>query len=199
MTAMGTVLRYPPPRAREETTAWVGMVIFLGSWAMLFGALFFAYGFIRARSNGWPPGDVPTLPVLWPAFNTLVLGLSSLSLHRGLRVLQRGERLPSIVWIGAANVLGLLFLVSQVVLWISLYRLGLKPHSGGPYASVFYGLTWFHALHVLVGMAGLGLVMIQVWKGQVSAARYLPMRLWTMYWHFVGIVWTLLFVSVFLI
>jgi cytochrome c oxidase subunit 3 len=196
---MGDVLRYPSPRAREETTAWLGMVIFLASWAMLFAALFFAYGFVRARADSWPPSDVPLLPVLWPAFNTLVLALSSGALQHGLRSVQRGETRASTISVAGAIFLGVLFLGSQVLFWTSLYRVGLRPNTGGPYASVFYGLTWFHALHVLVGIVGLGLVLKQLWKNQLSAARHLSMKLWTMYWHFVGIVWGLLFVSVFLI
>jgi heme/copper-type cytochrome/quinol oxidase subunit 3 len=199
MAVMGNVLRYPSPRVREDTTAWLGMVIFLASWAMLFAALFFAYGFIRTRSESWPPSDVPLLPVSWPAANTLVLALSSAAVQRGLRAIQRGETRASTRSVVGAALLGVIFLLSQLLLWSALYRLGLKPSTGGPYASVFYGLTWFHALHVLVGVFGLAWVASQLWRGWLSPARHLPLKLWTMYWHFVGVIWGLLFISVFLI
>src|SRR3981081_4014911 len=90
MTAMGEVLPYRPPRAREETTAYLGMVVFLGSWAMMFAALFFAYGFVRTRSVAWPPADLPELPWGTPALNTLVLLPSSTSLQYGLRGIRAG-------------------------------------------------------------------------------------------------------------
>ena len=63
---MGAIVPYPPPRARQEWTAYLGMVIFLGSWAMMFGSLFFAYGMVRARSDAWPPPDLPELPLGLP-------------------------------------------------------------------------------------------------------------------------------------
>src|ERR1700687_392226 len=85
MTAMGEVLPYRPPRAREDTTAYLGMVVFLGSWAMMFAALFFAYGFVRTRSVAWPPPDLPELPWETPALNTLILLSSSASLQYGFR------------------------------------------------------------------------------------------------------------------
>jgi cytochrome c oxidase subunit 3 len=199
MAVMGNVLRYSSPRVREDTTAWLGMVIFLASWAMLFAALFFAYGYIRTRSESWPPSDVPLLPVLWPGVNTLILALSTAAVQRGLHAVQRGETRASARSVAGAAILGLVFLISQALFWSSLYRVGLRPNTGGAYASVFYGLTWFHALHVLVGIFGLAWVVSQLWRGWLSPARHLSLRLWTMYWHFVGVIWGLLFVSVFLI
>jgi cytochrome c oxidase subunit 3 len=199
MSVMGDVLPYRPVKARDETTAWLGMVIFLGSWAMLFAALFFAYGFVRTHVATWPPGDLPPLPVAWPAVNTVLLAASSAALQLGVGAIRRG----AVRWLGpavsAASLLGAGFLVSQGFLWRALYAAGLKPSTGGPYASVFYGLTWLHAVHVLVGLGGLVWVSAKAFGGAYVPARFLPVRLWTMYWHFVGIIWGLMFVSVFVI
>jgi len=199
MYPMGDVLRYRPPRAHEETTAYVGMVIFLASWAMMFAALFFAYGYVRSRAAVWPPPDLPLLPILLPLLNTAVLGGSSAALQLGGWWIARGN-VHRLVWaLGVAVALGALFLALQVVLWSNLYGQGLRPSTGGPYGSVFYGLTCFHALHVLVGLGGLAWLWRQGSVGLLSAARHLPLRLWTMYWHFVGVVWALMLVSIFLI
>ncbi len=199
MVAMGEVLPYRPPRAREETTAYLGMIIFLASWAMMFAAMFFAYGFVRARSIAWPPPDVPELPIALPALNTLVLCASSASMQYGLAAIRRGAS-RTLGWALLSTVgLGALFLGLQVSLWLRLYGKGLRPETGGPYGSVFYGLTWFHALHVIVGLVALAVLCGKAFAGTFSAARYLPLRLWTLYWHFVGVVWTLMFVSIFLI
>jgi cytochrome c oxidase subunit 3 len=188
------ILQIPRPRAREENTAWLGMLIFLGSWAMLFAGLFFAYGAIRAATQGWPPAGLPRLPFWLPLGNTLVLGLSSATLQIGLLRLRRNREAT---WpIAASFVLGLLFLGLQLALWITVWRAGLLP-TAGPYPSVFWALTTFHALHVLVGLGALGALAWRTARGIYNAARHLPVRLWTMYWHFVGAVWLLIFASVF--
>lgn len=199
MTTMGEVLPYRPLKAREETTAWLGMVLFLASWAMLFASIFFAYGFVRAHSAQWPPEDLPRLPRLWPLVNSVVIAASSAVLQYGLVQVRRGK--PRLLGpaLAATVLLGAGFLVLQVLLWQSLYQQGLHADTGGPYASVFYGLTWLHALHVAVGLVGLSLLCRRAFRGEFSPARHLPVRLWAMYWHFVGIVWALMFVSVFLI
>jgi heme/copper-type cytochrome/quinol oxidase subunit 3 len=199
MGAMGDVLQYRPPKARAETTAVMGMVIFLSSWAMMFASLFFAYAFVRTKSPTWPPDGLSPLPRLLPAASTVVLGLSSLLLQRGIKIVKASA--PGSLWrsLLGAVLLGVLFLTLQTYLWLTLYAGGLKPSSGGSYTSVFYGLTWLHALHVVVGLVGLAVVARRAFAGEFNAARYLPVRLWAMYWHFVGVVWLLMFVSVFLL
>jgi len=183
----------PPPR--DEVTAWLGMVIFLGSWAMMFAALFFAYGLVRARAPSWPPLDQPALPLLVPAVNTAVIGFSSAALVAAMRALRvRRVRAPA-RWLALAASLGGAFLVLQALVWARLLALGLVP-SGGPFASVFYALTAFHALHVLVGLVAL------VWLASRAAARgasYRSVRLWSMYWHFVGVVWVVLYTTVYVL
>ena len=79
------------PRASEEYTSALGMTIFLASWAMMFCALFFAYGYTRTRASEWPPPELPRLPLALPAFNTVVLLASSVTFAWGLRVLRRGR------------------------------------------------------------------------------------------------------------
>jgi len=175
------------------------MVIFLASWAMMFAALFFAYGYVRSRALVWPPPDLPLLPIALPLANTLVLGVSSAVLQFGNWSIAKGSS-RRLVWaLGLTVALGIVFLALQLVLWSQLYREGLRPSSGGPYGSVFYGLTCFHAVHVAVGLGGLGWLWRKARLGTLSAARYLPLRLWTMYWHFVGVVWALMLVSIFLV
>jgi cytochrome c oxidase subunit 3 len=199
MIAMGQVLPYRPPKAREETTAFIGMVIFLASWAMMFAAMFFAYGFVRTRANTWPPVDLPVLPVLLPAFNTLVLAASSATFQYGLSLVRGGAGRRLGLALLATFILGAVFLFLQGWLWAGLYGKGLRPDTGGPYSSVFYGLTAFHAVHVLVGLGAIGVLCGRALAGAFSAARHLPVRLWAMYWHFVGVVWAVMFILVFAI
>ena len=188
--------RRPTPQVRDEATAFVGMVIFLASWAILFIALFFAYGFVRLRQTTWPPADLPRLPVWLPALNTLVIALSGAVLQFGLHSLRRGRELAPALAASAA--LGFAFLALQWVLWTRVYDAGLRT-STGVYASVFYMLTVVHALHVVVGLVALVGLAIRAQRGAYSTARHLSIRLWTLYWHFVGIVWGCVFVTVFLL
>ena len=190
---MGKVVPYRSHAAQEAWTATIGMIVFLGSWAMMFGALFFAYGIVRAGAPFWPPPDLPTLPLVLPAINTAALAASSLSLHVGLRALATQKTRLAVATIAAAAGLGALFLCLQVVVWLGVYEEGLTPKTG-TYASVFYALTTFHALHVLVGLGALLLLAWGTFRGRYHAARHLPVRLWTMYWHFVGVVWAIMFV-----
>jgi cytochrome c oxidase subunit 3 len=197
--AMGELVSYRPRRTKEETTAFLGMVIFLGSWAMMFAAVFFAYAYVRVRAGDvWPPEGLPRLPVDLPALNTAVLVVSSAAMQWGIWAVRRGKSSRSLGWAWLVSLLlGGLFLALQLWLWSSVRASGLTLENGGGYASAFYGLTWVHAAHVVVGLVGLGRVCLLAFKGEFSAARHLPARLWAMYWHFVGIIWALMFVSVF--
>ncbi len=179
------------PRGAERT-AHVGMAVFLGSWAMLFVGLFFSYAFVRARAPAWPPLDAPPLPRLVPALNTLVIAASSAAVVGAVRAQELGRTRAARHALAVAAVLGAIFLALQGLVWAGLWRRGLVP-SGGPYPSVFYALTAFHALHVAVGLVALG------WLAAAGAgASRTRVRLWGWYWHFVGIVWAVLYATVYL-
>jgi len=196
--AVASVLKYRPRSTRADSTAWLGMTVFLASWTMLFAALFAAYAVLRLRSPQWPPADVPALPVLLPAANTVALVAASAALQSALRAARRGRIgavLPALV---AGLVLGFLFLAGQTALWTRLWNAGLRPEDG-PFPSVFYGLTAFHALHVLAGLAGLGWVVARAAKGAFGPTRHVGLRLWCGYWHFVGVIWILLYLTVFVL
>jgi heme/copper-type cytochrome/quinol oxidase subunit 3 len=178
----------------RETNALLGMTIFIASWAMLFAALFFSYGLIRARALEWPPADLPELPLGLPALATAILAASSWALQAGLgRARRRARGVAGLVFAVAG--LGGVFLALQLSVWRDLWEVGLRLDTG-TYASVFYGLTVFHALHVAVGLvalAGLGIGL-----GRKSAG-IVPLRLWTLYWHMVGVIWGVMFTLVYLV
>lgn len=147
-------------------TQRTGVSLVLGSGAMLFTGLALAYGLVRAREPQWPPVDVPTLEPALPALATFALLGATLAVWR---------------W-GAARWLavlfGLTFLGIQLYAWTALWRAGLTPGSGA-FASLLYGLTWLHALHTAVGVAGLG----------AQAARARAPGGWAAYWHLVSFAW----------
>ena len=198
MAGAGEVLRARDRQAGSEATALIGMIAALGSWAMLFAGLFFAFGLSRVRADMWPPATVPMLPLGLPLFNTVVIAASSLAIVYGLAQLRRGRtrRLTVALWITAA--LGAGFVALQVVLWADMWSAGLRP-SSGQYGSLFYMLTWVHAAHVGVGVAALFWMAIRASANAYSPERYTSVRLWALYWHFVGVVWACMFVLIFLL
>ena len=189
-----------PLRSAEESrrTSFVGMVMALASWTMLFGSLFFSYAVLRMQAEEWPPEGTAALPRLLPFLNTLVLIASSAVLHRGAR--PGAEQRPGALAAALRTtlLLGTLFLVLQFAVWIPLWRGGFRIDSG-VYGSIFYGLTAFHALHVLCGLAALAWLLSRARRGTARSGRQSPVRLTAMFWHFIDAVWLVLFVTVYLL
>ncbi len=193
---MGDLIPLRSPRQREEKTASLGMIIFLASWVMLFASLFFIYGGLRSIAPAWPPADLPRLPLALPGLNLAIVAFSSLSLQLGLSAVRSGSTQRVAPLLGFATLLGAVFMVLQIVVWQDLYFRGLHPNTG-TYASVFYALTFFHALHVVIGLFALAWLTV---RARLSTpARHTTLRLWTSYWHFVGIVWAAMYVSVYVL
>jgi len=182
-------------RERQALTARIGMLVFLGSWIMLFAALFFVYGSVRARAPAWPPPDQPRLPVLLPGVNTGAMAASSAALAVAQRALRAGRHRAGGAWLALAAFLGATFLSLQLAVWSGLWRAGLRP-SGGSYPSAFYSLTALHALHVVVGLVALSVLATRARAGR---AEQLGVDLWASYWHAVGAVWLVLYATVYLV
>jgi cytochrome c oxidase subunit 3 len=185
---------------REESrrTSFVGMVMALASWTMLFGSLFFAYAILRLRAGTWPPDGIEPLPRLLPLVNTLVLLLSSVALHRGVRPAAESRLGALRAALKGTLALGSLFLVLQLAVWVPLWQSGFRIDSG-VYGSIFYGLTVFHALHVLAGLVALLVLVPGARKGRYRSGRQSAVRLSAMFWHFVDAVWVVMFVAVYLL
>jgi cytochrome c oxidase subunit III len=194
---MGSVVALRP-HAKQEFTSSLGMIVFLGSWGMMFAGLFFAYGFLRSGAPSWPPPGVPRLPVALPALNTAVLLASSAALARGVRGLARGRRKALTAWVGVTLAMGVAFLALQITVWRSVAEGGLHVTTG-LYGSVFYALTVFHALHVAAGLLVLLWVFARSLGGAYSEHSLVNVRLCSMFWHFVDAVWVLMFVSIYLV
>ena len=186
------------PRAREEFTSSLGMIVFLASWGMMFAGLFFSYAYVRTSAVSWPPIGTPTLPVALPALNTLVMLGSSFTFMRGVSALRKGRRSGLTTWVFVTLVLGAVFLALQLSVWQSVAESGLHITSG-LFGSVFYGLTCFHALHVAVGLVILLWVLFRSSRGHYTEHNIMNVSSCAMYWHFVDIVWVLMFVSIYLL
>jgi cytochrome c oxidase subunit 3 len=164
----------PAFSTRRETDSAVGLLVFLGATTMLFAALLLAYGILRAQAPQWPPAGSLPLPRGAAGANTLVLAAASAALWRARRATGRA-------WVAAAGALGAGFLAGQILLWRHMVGSGLGPRGQLP-GQLFLALSALHALHVAGGLAVL-----------VTSRR---VRLVSLYWDFILVVWVVLYVAV---
>lgn len=186
------------PHAREDANSYLGIVIALASWAMMFAGVFFVYAAARASAEQWPPAGVPKLPVLLPLASTLVIMASSYTMQRGLRALKAGNVEPFKKLVALTFVLGLVFLDLQWVLWSRVSSSGLH-FASGQYGAIFYGFTILHALHIFAGLLALSWVLWRARRGVYSAHNWFGVRSVTFFWHFVDVVWIVMFLTIFLL
>ncbi len=169
-------------------------MVWLASELMFFGGLFASYFTIRADTPVWPPPDVH-LEVVRDAIFTVILVASSFTMQVGAHHLEKADRKRARRWIILTLVLGLVFLANQLVEWFEL-PFTATTHA---YGSLFFSMTGFHGFHVLLGLiAMVGLLGRIVGPGpdpgDGPAAQVI-----TFYWHFVDVVWVVLFAVIFLL
>jgi heme/copper-type cytochrome/quinol oxidase subunit 3 len=173
------------------------MWLFLASDCLFFGSLIAAYLLYRDRSvvGPYPPElfDIPFTSV-----SSFVLLMSSFSMVLGLSALQRGNLRNMRVWLTCTALLGALFLGGQAFEFTQFYREGLTLRQN-LFGTTFFVLTGFHGAHVSVGVLILLSIVAGSFKGRVSSDDPLPVEIAGLYWHFVDIVWIIIFTLVYLV
>lgn len=180
----------------------LAMMLFIGSEVMLFGSLFAAYFFIRFNvAEEWPPiannGEPFTLPVLLTGVNTAILVASSFTLHWAEHRLKHyNDRKGLERGLLVTILLGLTFLAIQINEYI---HLGFTPQDQA-FSGAFYTLTGFHGLHVALGGTLLILCYIRIVRARDFSPQWAtPLTAASLYWHFVDVVWVILFVLVYIL
>lgn len=134
-----------------------------------------------------------------PLLNTLILVASSITLTLSHKALKYDKRKPTIYWLAATVALGAIFLFFQVEEYVEAYgHLNLTLDSG-IYGSLFFLMTGFHGLHVLLGGIILFVILMRLIKGHFSAHDHFGYEAGAWYWHFVDVVWIMLFIFVYVI
>jgi cytochrome c oxidase subunit 3 len=195
---VGEIVEYPSPYGEEKKTAYLGMLIFIAGWTMMFGVLFFIYGALRIAAESWPPLGLPLLPIVLPTLNTVVMLASSASFEWGLLEIRRGRPGRLAAGLAASAVLGVVFCAIQWKSGADLVALGLT-FDRGAYAAVFFGFAMIHAAHVIVGVLALGYLGVRAAMGAYTTPRHLTPRLWAIYWHFVLVVWLAIYFLIILL
>jgi cytochrome c oxidase subunit III len=176
----------------------LGMWLFLASETMFFTGLIGAYIVLRLATEGWPdPSTVLNIPLT--GFNTFMLICSSATLVKALASAQDGDQEGMQVGLFLTVILGSFFLAIQAHEYHELvHDKGLTP-SSSIFGSCFFTLTGFHGMHVLGGVICLIFVFIKSLRGGYSAAEYRGIEVIGLYWHFVDLVWIILFTILYLI
>jgi cytochrome c oxidase subunit 3 len=189
-----------PPAAHHSSRVHpqvLGVLLFIVSEAMLFGSFFTAMFFIRVVANTpFPPAPFD-FPVTVAAFNTAVLISSSGTMHFALHSIKHGNRAGLRLGLVATFFLGLTFLCTQVN---EYFKAGFAIHDGA-WASAFYGLTGLHGLHVFVGLTLLAIMATRAFRGHFGPETedHMGVEMAGIYWHFVDVMWIIVFLTVYIL
>ena len=213
MTADTTVMQVPhteqegPGHAEGGiNTAFLGMLLFIGSEVMFFAGLFAAYFNARSAAQpNWPPdglelvidpfpsGPIPFLPII----ATTLLVISSGTMQYALWRIRKGDRTGMNRALAVTLMLGIIFLAAQAFDYITLLDHDGFGINSGVYGTLFYTMTGFHGAHVFGGVLGIAIVLLRGVAGQFSARHHVAVEAVSAYWHFVDVVWIFLFLTLY--
>ena len=198
----------------------LAMWLFLGSECLLFGALISTYllskaNFIAELLAGNPrvietlPAELaaefieegsvsPIFDIPFTSASSFILLMSSLTMVLAHKAVLEGEYKNSRVWLAATAALGSTFIAGQVYEFTVFFREGIT-YDGNLFGSAFFTLTGFHGVHVTGGILMLVALLIVSFRGKLKQDRAETVELIGLYWHFVDVVWVLIFTIVYLI
>jgi len=187
-----------PPAANVSSRVeaqFLGMLLFIISEIMLFGAFFTAYFFIRVVGEADWPAQGEHLPVAIAGVNTAILLSSSFTMHWTLEGVRNENRNALKMGILTTFLLGLTFLTIQVNEYI---HIGFSPADNAQ-GTIFYCLTGLHGAHVFIGLTLLAMVTIRAFRGHYSAKEHRGVEVPGIYWHFVDIMWIFVFSTLYVL
>jgi cytochrome c oxidase subunit 3 len=201
-SAIGHVEPHGPPPANRSSRVEpqvLGILLFIISEVMVFGAFFTAYFFIRVvQGTEWFPVDGFSLPKGVAGVNTAILLSSSLTMHWALVSIRHGNRAGLRAGLVLTTLLGATFLTVQITEYVNLTEEGMTPQLFAQ-GSVFYGLTGLHGAHVLIGLVLLATTTLRAFRGHYSPEAHQGVEVPGIYWHFVDAMWVVVFSTVYLL
>ena len=195
------VYNHDDPQFGKATPGKLGMWIFLTTDAMSFSGFLLAYAVLRANMN-WPhPAD--HLGIALSGFATFILICSSVSMVLSIDACKLKQRKQMLWWLGATIAGGVIFLGIQVYEYQHLVHLGITLTSfsegNNLFGSTFYMITGFHGMHVLTGVIYLICLFVQAYKGKYDDGNINMLEIGGLFWHFVDLVWILVFTFIYLL
>ena len=198
MEAHAAAHHHGPPVAHQSSrvnASVLGMLLFIASEIMLFGVVFHGL-LLRARRQRDPGRFRPfELPVFVAGVNTAILVTSSFTMHWALQSIKRGNRAGLQAGLLLTFLMGLVFLLTQAR---EYSRVGFAPHDGA-FGTIFYCLTGLHGAHVFVGLTILLFMTIRAFRGHFSPEHHHGVEIGGIYWHFVDVMWIVVYSTVYII
>jgi cytochrome c oxidase subunit 3 len=187
----------PPPANRSSRVDphLLGMLLFIISEVMVFGAFFTAYFFIRVVGGAEWPAEGTELPKAIAGVNTVILLSSSVTIHWALESLKHGNRRGLQAGMLTTFLLGATFLFIQINEYVNI---GFSPQDSAQ-GTVFYGLTGLHGAHVAIGLTLLAFVTIRAFRGHFTASEHRGIEVPGIYWHFVDVMWIIVYTTVYIL
>jgi cytochrome c oxidase subunit III len=177
----------------------LGMVLFIASEMVFFGGLFAAYYTLRSTTSAWPPSDAHAMftspAIIWAGAASAILWASSVPVHLATLCLRRRHWTAMRRWILLTVAMGIAFLAWKFSEWATS-PFSVSTHA---YGTVFFALTGFHALHLLVGLVLLWAVAVRIGQGAYRSGDQSGPEAVVYYWHFVDAVWVAVFATIYLI
>ena len=195
--AIGHEHHGPPPahQSSRVSASVLGMYLFIASEIMLFGSFFTAYFFVRVvNGTAWPTPPFH-LPVFVAGVNTCILVTSSFTMHWALQSIKRGNRSGLQAGLTLTFLLGLTFLLTQL---LEYSRIGFAPYTDA-FGTIFFCLTGLHGAHVFVGLTLLLAATIRSYRGHYSPEAHLGVEIPGIYWHFVDVMWIVVYTTVYIL
>lgn len=178
---------------RDQYISNISMIVTMVSFTMLFATMFLGYALYRLTSETWPPMGMESVPLGLPVLSTAIIAISSIAFWMYEKSYANSEAKSS--WLWATGALGSLFLISQLMLWSSLQASGLYA-SSGIFGSIIYAFTWVHSAHILMGLGALVWLSFRI---RSNKAILMTVQNVGKFWHFLGIVWLIMFITIFAI
>jgi cytochrome c oxidase subunit III len=180
-----------------ESWGKLGMWVFLAADAMSFGGLLAGYGALRYGDPNWPhPADV--LGIQLTAFMTFLLICSSVTMVEALASIRTGNRAGLVKFLALTILGGITFLGLQAYEWTHLMHAG-QSVSKDNFGATFFILTGFHGMHVFSGVVYLSCILVASLRGSYDAHNNNSVEIVALYWHFVDLIWILVFTFVYLL
>lgn len=174
----------------------LGMWVFLGSEFLFFGAFFAAFMLYMTTTADGPGVEIFDIP--FTSISSFVLLMSSLTMVLAHNAHRQGDLRRMRMWILATAGQGAVFLGGQVFEFTVFHSEGLR-FTGSPFASAFFTLTGFHGIHVFIGIMLLLSLYTMTLTGKIKPHQDVRTEMIGLYWHFVDIIWVILFTVVYLI
>jgi heme/copper-type cytochrome/quinol oxidase subunit 3 len=175
----------------------LGFWVFIGSECLLFGSLISTYLVYQGRSLSGPtPSEILNIPLT--SVSTFVLLMSSLAMVLALAAVTRGDHVWARVWIATTAGLGLVFLGFQAYEFNAFVHEGLTLQTN-LFGSTFFVLTGTHGAHVAVGVLWLLTLLVRSFQGKLGPDKAMIVEVTGLYWHFVDVVWIVIFTVVYLL